>query len=123
MPKPATIVDVPSEKVWLCECRGGHYLVITKHYWPDEEIGPEVAYLTIDGDWHLTTWKDRIKQAWQLLWYGENKWVEIFLSKKTATEIRDELTSVIEWLPDDTSTPPPPPDTVPPRRDFQGGTV
>lgn len=77
------------EYLWKCLCHDAHFLQFS--WWPDDDftdqgLGIE-GYLSVTGNvW--SSWKTRIKKAWEVLHTGHTSWAEMEVNMDNAEELR-----------------------------------
>jgi hypothetical protein len=95
-----------SDKIWRCECSDGHFLSISgfdETTRPDGEVIEALRWFSVDGSFRAPNRRSRLVQLWKMLRHGATEsWVGVQLDRKTTTEIRDELTRLLELMEHET---------------------
>jgi len=80
------------EKIWRCVCGWGHYLSIQGFDWP-----PAERYIHVDGSFRAATLREKLRACYEIFRRGHyDTWLEVELNTQAATEVRDELTRLLE---------------------------
>lgn len=80
------------EKIWRCTCGWGHYLSIQGLDWQ-----PGERWIHLDGSFRTTTFREKLRAVYEIFRRGHyDTWLEVQLDNKTAKEVRDELTRLLE---------------------------
>jgi hypothetical protein len=80
------------EKIWRCTCGTGHYVSIQGIDWE-----PNERWIRFDGSFRATTLREKLRACYEIFRRGHyDTWLEVRLNQQTATEVRDELTRLLE---------------------------